>query len=299
MALIVSQQVNQEGWDLTKIRNTFDETTTQLIQKIPLSWLAPKDCWIWSSNNSGEFSVKFAYWLSRNISPPTNQDAIHGLIWKSKIHERLKMHLWRIAANCLPTKACLARFWDLDDILCPLCKDAEESSLHLFISYPFTRAVWFNSQWGLRLENLNLNSPSHLIGVFLNPPVEANIEGIKRGEFLLFGVVICEDIWRVRNQAIFEGKETNPIELCQKFDKTIVEHRMSIAILSGFQLPKPVQRWKKPPRDLIKINVDAAFKDGNSSIAVFARDWRGEMVFACAKKVYSNLPLQAEAEAIK
>ena len=28
MALIFSQLVNQEGWDLTKIRNTFHETTT-------------------------------------------------------------------------------------------------------------------------------------------------------------------------------------------------------------------------------------------------------------------------------
>ena len=97
------------------------------------------------------------------------------------------MHLWRIVTNYLPTKDCLARFCDLDDVLCPLCKDAEESSLHLFISCPFTRAVWFNSQWGLRLENLNLNSPSHLIGVFHNPSTEANIVGVKRGEFLLFG----------------------------------------------------------------------------------------------------------------
>ena len=95
------------------------------------------------------------------------------------------MPLWRIAANCLPTKACLARFCDLDDVICPICKDAEESSLHHFISCLFTRAVWFNSQWGLRLENLNLNSPSHLIGVFLNPFVEANIEGIKRGGILI------------------------------------------------------------------------------------------------------------------
>ena len=74
---------------------------------------------------------------------------------------------------------------------------------------------------------------------------------------------------------------------------------MSIAIHLGFQLPKLVQRWKKPPRDSIKINVNATFKDGNSSIAVVARDWRGEAVFACAKRVYFNLPLQAEVEAIK
>ena len=145
MTLIVSQLVNQDGWDLTKIRNTFDETTSQLIQKIPLSRLTPKDCWIWISNNSGEFSVKSAYWLSRNSSPPINQDAIRGLIWKSKIHERLKMHLWHIAANCLPNKDVLARFRDLDDVICPLCKDAEESSLHLFTFCLFTRAVWFKS----------------------------------------------------------------------------------------------------------------------------------------------------------
>ena len=72
-----------------------------------------------------------------------------------------------------------------------------------------------------------------------------------------------------------------------------------MAVHLGFQLPKPVQRWKKSRRDSIKINVDAAFKDGGSSIVVVARDWRGEVIFACAKRVYTNLPLQVEAEAIK
>ncbi|KAK9986524.1 hypothetical protein SO802_031475 [Lithocarpus litseifolius] len=48
-----------------------------------------------------------------------------------------------------------------------------------------------------------------------------------------------------------------------------------------------------------KVNVDATYKDGGSSIAVVARDWRGEVVFACAKRVYTILPLQAEEEAIK
>ena len=36
---------------------------------------------------------------------------------------------------------------------------------------------------------------------------------------------------------------------------------------------------RNPPRDSIKINVDAAFKDGSSSIAVVARDCKGEVVF--------------------
>ena len=85
-----------------------------------------------------------------------------------------------------------------------------------------------------RFPNALLNSHSYLIGVFLNPPSKANIEEIKRGEFLLFGADICEAIWRARNQVVFEGKETNPIELYQKVDETMVEHKMSMANHSGF-----------------------------------------------------------------
>ena len=56
--------------------------------------------------------------------------------------------------------------------------------------------------------------------------------------------------------------------------------------------------WSKPDRDTIKINVDAACNIESSSIATVARDWRGEVVFACSKRVNTTLPLQAKAEAI-
>ena len=51
---------------------------------------------------------------------------------------------------------------------------------------------------------------------------------------------------------------------------------MSLANHSGVQLPKPVQRWKKPPRDSIKINVDAAFNDGGSSIQLLLEIGKGK-----------------------
>ena len=48
-----------------------------------------------------------------------------------------------------------------------------------------------------------------------------------------------------------------------------------------------------------KINVDAAMGPRFSSIAVVARDRRGELVFAGSMKVNTTLPLLVEAEAIK
>lgn len=42
-------------------------------------------------------------------------------------------------------------------------------------------------------------------------------------------------------------------------------------------LPKILspQRWEKPPRDVIKINIDAASIDSGTFIRVIAWDWRG------------------------
>ncbi|KAK9984384.1 hypothetical protein SO802_033909 [Lithocarpus litseifolius] len=51
-------------------------------------------------------------------------------------------------------------------------------------------------------------------------------------------------------------------------------------------------------RDTIKIIVDVSCSIVSSSIAAIARDWRGDVVFACSKRVNTTLPLQAEAEAI-
>ena len=89
----------------------------------------------------GEFSVKSTYWMCKNSNPPSNKAAIQGLVWKLKIHDRLKMHLWRVAADCLPTKTTLARFTNNDDTICMLCKTDEEICLHLFVYCPCVQAV--------------------------------------------------------------------------------------------------------------------------------------------------------------
>ena len=49
---------------------------------------------------------------------------------------------------------------------------------------------------------------------------------------------------------------------------------------------------------MIKINVDAALNPSNSTIAVVARDWRRELIFACSKKVNTCCKI-AEAQITK
>lgn len=100
---------------------------------------------------------------------------------------RLKIHLWRIAANCLPTKELLSKYVNLGDTSCSLCKADVESCLHLFALCTFIKAIWYNSQWGLTMDNMGLTSPPHLIQLLISPPFDD-----KQEEFLLFGAIVCD-----------------------------------------------------------------------------------------------------------
>ena len=117
-------------------------------------------------------------------------------------------------------------------------------------------------------------------------------------EFLLHGAVICDVVWKLRNQVHFEGVSPNLDGMLLKISSSVVEFRKVLNIPMGSSSNRIQSTWSKPDRGTIKINVDAACNSESSSIAAVARNWRGEVVFACSKRVNTTLPLQAEAEAI-
>ena len=68
---------------------------------------------------------------------------------------------------------------------------------------------------------------------------------------------------------------------------------------SSVNINHPLQTWS-PPRCLyVKINVDVAIGPNYSSLALAARDWRRDLVFACSQKAKTTFPFPAEAEAIR
>ena len=128
----------QRNWDIAKLKFFFEDPVVELILSIPILVFQKEDSWDRTASNSGLFSVKSAYWLSRMESPPSNIDAIRGQIWKKKIHEHFKMLLWRIAANLLPSKEIISKFNESMDLCYPLCSSTVETTLHLFTVCPFS-----------------------------------------------------------------------------------------------------------------------------------------------------------------
>ena len=88
------------------------------------------------------FTIKSTYWFGRISSPLLMLDLSQGQMWKSGLHERLKMHLWRIATNVLPTKGVISQFAKVE-VGCPLCNLSDESSLHLFALCPIASLFGF------------------------------------------------------------------------------------------------------------------------------------------------------------
>lgn len=133
--------------------------------------------------------------MQHNINPFWN------CIWKAKLHERHKTMIWRIAIGFLPTKDKLSRLVDIGDIYFPLYSLEIESSLHLFALCPIAKAVWFSSKWGLRMDSFGFSLVVDFIQFLCSPPFTNQLS--QKNDLLLFGAILCDRIWKLRNQVIF------------------------------------------------------------------------------------------------
>ena len=182
------------GWDETKLNLLFDEDTVQAIRNIPRWTTDQEDRWVWLKTPSREFSVKSAF---REIAGPSSSEQdcrVKALIWKSKLHNRLKKYLWPIVSNLLPTYTSLVRFNPNLDTCCCLCEQAPKTSLHLFWDCALARALWFGSEWNIKTDIFPLASLVDLIELLLSLPLDWGLDSSVMGRFLMVEAVIVDQI---------------------------------------------------------------------------------------------------------
>ena len=121
----------------------------------------------------------------------------------AQLHERLKMLLWRIALNILPTRQRLQELRQLD-AKCPLCNCEEESSIHLFKECVVVKALWFGGRWNVRIDHWPSMSIFQLVQFVVDPPLNFLSTELTEAQFQTMVVVIWEQIWSIRNKVIFQ-----------------------------------------------------------------------------------------------
>lgn len=94
-------------------------------------------------------------------------------IWKNlrkaQIHDLLKMFMWRVLADMLPTKGRLARILDVDDRSFNICGELEDETIHLFKNCIGIRALALASGWGGKLDAWPWMDIVSFIEMGLNP----------------------------------------------------------------------------------------------------------------------------------
>jgi hypothetical protein len=145
--LVVSDLITPAAsWNLPLLTSLFDSSSVCEIQKTQIHPSPTIDIWIPTAN--GVFSTKSAYKLIRSLRPPRLSSPFDpkqwSLLWKIKLNARLKLLLWKIAWDILPTKSRLNSIFPISAAasFCPLCKSEEDSLHHLFFRCCFARIAW-------------------------------------------------------------------------------------------------------------------------------------------------------------
>lgn len=300
--MLVSAFINQNSpsWNVSLLQEYFDEESVNAICRIhvPLRPSPDKLCWI--ADPKGVFSIKSVYKSNHSHSWPSNPDPCWKALWKCKLHERLKILIWRIGCNALPTNLNLYSRLSKGSPLCPLCDVAVESIPHLFFKCEVTRVFWYGISWGIRPELLPVATEMDVVKLVVNPPVPpsttANHKSIAIQASVQFGLIL-EAIWSFRNRYVHLNSLESPLVSVKILELKIIEHWRALTGLTVATLPEK-RFWCPPSPGCIKLNVDAAILPSSARIAVIARDKDGLLIKAWAKSVLSCDPLSAEASAI-
>ncbi|KAL0453498.1 UNVERIFIED_CONTAM: hypothetical protein Slati_1327900 [Sesamum latifolium] len=222
-----------------------------------------KDIIIWHFTKSGTFSVRSAYhWICNSVrkyipSSSAANSSSHRIgwlgIWNAKIPNKIKVFIWRLCSDFLPTGSNINRRFPFSAICCPFCQEANESNHHAFLLCHFSRIVWglSNLRWAVIFDW----SSSACDWIFnahraLDP---------KDFELML---VICWSIWWCRNKLWSHG-DLHPPDQVVSFARGYLESFEGTFETNPDLEPILVpSSWRPPKLGIIKINFDAVvFKD--------------------------------------
>ncbi|GJW56286.1 RNA-directed DNA polymerase, eukaryota, reverse transcriptase zinc-binding domain protein [Tanacetum coccineum] len=122
------------------------DNLSRLVSTITLS--SAVDRYVWSLENSGEFSVKSI----RQVIDANCFPVIHSATrWVKSVPLKVNIMAWKIKMDGLPTRMNISRRGiEIDSIVCPICNSGAESICHIFFQSNLVRQLarkissWWN-----------------------------------------------------------------------------------------------------------------------------------------------------------
>jgi hypothetical protein len=281
-------------WNVSFLQFLFDSLSVIEIMRIKIR--SGSDALLWTVSSLGCFSTKSAHHLFTALRPihpsPVLASTWKGL-WKLKLNFRLKLFLWKVVWNIVPTKSRISLVIQSGlDTSCSLCSTTSDSLMHLFFSCPIARVIWRNSFWPLDISALPIASMADWLLIILHPE-KIGIPLVDTHFFQIFAVIACDQIWYSRNKALHEGLIPNALSISRSVNQISKIH------LSAWSTHSPSLKevWKKPDPDCFKINYDTAIRSTFSAQSAVCRDSNGFIVKSITQIRPPCVALYGEASA--
>lgn len=175
--------------------------------------------YVWNLTKPGIYSVKSGYELAMataETSPPDqvlkpSTTCLQARVWKLKTTMKIKHFIWQALSNCVPVCSAHSDRHCGNDRSCPRCGADEETSNHLLFECPPSVQAWA------------LAISAHSPGLFPSTSIFSNLNHVlwratERGipDSLLSMVPwVIWYLWKARNDKVFNGKDTTPLETIQ------------------------------------------------------------------------------------
>lgn len=283
---------NPKRWDDRKLEDLFNRRTADIIRQISLTEESGSDEILWKANSKGVHTVKSFYLIDQKHRFSDSNTILWKNLWSLRIHDRFKIHIWRLVNGCLP--------WVTNgDEKCPICKTGLDNFVHLFGECIFYRVVWRESPWKLWSMPQSTGSVIDLVNFLICPPKEFILNLIDPNEFALFSAIVLYYMWDLRNRAIHDSIEPNLTNFISRIHSLFQEHskfRKKEGTLASSE--DQSNHTLTCPVGTICMCSDASWKDSIAGLAGVAMNDQLLKLCAWHEQKHTFGPLQAEAEAL-
>ncbi|XP_027090165.1 uncharacterized protein [Coffea arabica] len=139
-----------------------------------------------------------------------------------KIKHKQKLLVWKILHQALPCREALHKRTSKGDIICKICGENSETVEHIFFHCKQAQMIWRIAP--LQWDGLKEHTADFRRWWTMLMEVQTRKEG---REHINLTVNILWQIWKARNAAEFDGKDTHPMEVIRKAIKDCKEYHQS------------------------------------------------------------------------